>query len=127
MRKTTHDEAGDSLVEILITLVIVGIVAGALLATYATATSGAQVQRDLVTADTVLRDFAEHTKVAVQGCTGGGTYVVDFTPASSKFTVTPAPGTQASCPPPTTPETVDLAVHTEGGLTKRLDIVVRTP
>src|SRR5439155_12429460 len=77
-----RDEAGMSLVEIVIAIVILGAVVSALLAALATAAISSKSHRDLVTADAVLRDYAESTKSAVRAsCTSAGaTYSVTYLP-----------------------------------------------
>ncbi|MET1003368.1 MAG: hypothetical protein ABWZ15_16285, partial [Acidimicrobiia bacterium] len=67
-----RDETGDTLLEIILAIVIIGLEVGAIFATYATQGSGSTAHRTLVTADGVLRGYAEATKSAVRAqCTGG--------------------------------------------------------
>ena len=61
-----RDETGDTLLEIILAIVIIGLVVGAFFATYATQGSGSTAHRTLVTADGVLRGYAEATKSAVR-------------------------------------------------------------
>lgn len=124
-----RDEAGDTLVEICITLVIIGLVVGAFLATYATASTASKAHRDLVTADAVLRDYAEATKNAVRSCTGGGSYTMTYPrPLPAKFiAISPPSGTVRSCPAVLSVQQVDLTVTMPNTKVKKLSIDVRTP
>ncbi len=56
------DEAGDSLVEIVLALVIIGVVIGAFVATFSTGATASSTHRKIVTADVVLRNYAEQIK-----------------------------------------------------------------
>ena len=58
-------QAGETLVEILVALVIIGLIVSAYLATYSTGALASKAHRDLVTADGVLRNYAESVKDAV--------------------------------------------------------------
>lgn len=129
---TLHrDERGETLVEICIALVIIGAVIGAFFAAMTTSATASKSHRDLVTADAVLRDYAEATKTAVRSACGSGaaTYTVSYT-APANFSVNPLVG--QACPPTTgapaamAPQ-VDLTVTLPNGLPKTLSINVRTP
>jgi type II secretory pathway pseudopilin PulG len=125
-----RDERGETLVEICIALVIIGAVLSAFFAALATATTASKSQRDLVTADAVLRDYAEATKAAVRlSCASGGTYTVAYAPPSG-FSVNalagqPCPVTTGS-PDAMAPQ-VDFTVSMPNGSTKPLSINVRAP
>jgi Tfp pilus assembly protein PilV len=121
-----RDEAGMSLVEIVIAIVILGAVVSALLAALATAAISTKSHRDLVTADAVLRDYAEATKSAVRSsCTSAGaTYSVTYSPPNG-FTTNSLTG--QSCPATTTMQLVHLTVTLPNVSTKSLDIDVRSP
>lgn len=134
--KRKRNEEGDTLVEVIISLVIVSVVVGAFLAVYSTATSGTAAQRDLVTADAILRDFAEATKNAVETCTVGPTYSVNYSESDTTpdirwtappSSLSPVPGVARNCPPTTAVEQIDLSVDTPNGVPKHLSIAVRTP
>jgi type II secretory pathway pseudopilin PulG len=128
VNESKRDEAGDSLIEILVSIIVIGILVGALLSAYATASLGSKSGRDLVTADAVLRDYAERTKAAVRtSCPSGSTYTVTYS-APSGFTPLPTPGSSRPCPASaTTVLPVDLSVTMPNGNTKALSIIVRTP
>ena len=124
-----RDERGDTLLEIVISLVLIGLVVGAYFAVYTTASGGSTTQRNVITADGVLRSYAEATKAAArEQCKTQSTYsVTSYTPPS-KFTVNAL--TNQTCPAPTAGDIAsNPPVHlqvTFGSLTRSLDIVVRT-
>jgi type II secretory pathway pseudopilin PulG len=148
MTSRRHHEAGDTLVEILIAIVLIGIVASGSFFAISVGATSSKAQRDFVVADTVLRGAAEATKAVVRSAcaNGGATYSVAFSslPApdptqtwhqyyeiSRHFTL-PADLTNQSCPPMTglpaaTTPTVPLSVTLPSGTQKLLKIVVRTP
>jgi hypothetical protein len=121
-----RNEAGDTLVEICIALVIMGAVVGAYFAASATASTASKTSRDLATADTVLRDYAEAAKTAVRSSctTSGASYTVSYTPPTG-FTVNDL-GSQ-SCPSVTQTESLQLTVTLPNGTTKSLSLDVRSP
>jgi type II secretory pathway pseudopilin PulG len=118
------NEGGETLVEILISIVIIGLVAGAIFATYATSATAAKSQRDFVTADAELRDYAESVQAAAQTCTAGAVFNV---PAPT----TPYPATSnapATCPDTSTVVRVDLTVTpTNRTPPQTLTTYLRTP
>jgi type II secretory pathway pseudopilin PulG len=125
-----RDERGDTLLEVVISLVLIGLVVGAYFATYQTTSGNSTTQRNLVTADGVLRSYAEATKAAArEQCATQPTYsVTSYTPPTG-YTVNPL--TNQTCPSPTAGDSasnppVHLQVTLAGGLTKSFDIVVRT-
>lgn len=60
------NEVGDTLIEILLAILVIGIGATALLAGFGTAIGASAEHRSLATIDTVLKSFAETTKFQVQ-------------------------------------------------------------
>lgn len=117
-----RDETGASLVEIVIAIVLLGVVVSALMAGLTTAARSSKSHRDLTTADTVMRSYAEATKEAVRSqCNGAATYTVAHTPAPG-FT---ASGASGNCPSPSSPETLTLMVNGPNGSTT-MQIVVRS-
>jgi type II secretory pathway pseudopilin PulG len=116
-----RNEVGETLVEIVLTIVIIGLAVAALLAGLGTAASASKSHRDLATADVVMRDYAEATKTAVRGCTSAGTYTVTYAPPA--FTVS---GAGTTCPSTSAAEMRTLQV-TWSGHTKTMQIMVRTP
>ena len=126
-RRNRREQRGTTLVEIVIALVILGGLVSTLLAALATASQGSKAHRDLVTADAVLRDYAEAAKSAVKascaGAGGTGSYTVSYTPPSG-FTVNSL-GT-LSCPAVTSVSQLDLSVTLPNGVVRHLSIVVRS-
>jgi len=118
------NEGGETLVEILISVVIIGLVAGAIFATYATSATAAKSQRDFVTADAELRNFAEVVQAAAQECVAGNA----FTPSAP---TTPYPATSdapGTCPDPDTVVPIHLTVTPLNGTPPQiLTTYLRTP
>jgi prepilin-type N-terminal cleavage/methylation domain-containing protein len=127
------DERGDTLLEVLIALVIIGLVVGAFFASFTTASAASTQQRNLVTADGILRNYAEAVKTAVRdSCNNFATYTPAYTSPDATFVLSPDPTTPQTCPPVSGPlaqqvPTVHLSVTLPSGTTKSLDIAVRTP
>jgi type II secretory pathway pseudopilin PulG len=132
MRSRRNDERGDTLLEVVLALIIISVVVGAFFASFTTASSASTKQRDLVTADGVLRNYAEAMKTAVRdSCNNFATYTPAYSPPVG-FTVSPDPTAPETCPTVTGPlaqqvPTIHLSVTLPGGTTKSLDIAVRTP
>jgi Tfp pilus assembly protein PilV len=126
MRNRQRDQRGETLVEICISLVLIGAIVSGFFAAYSTSVNASTSHRDLVTADTVLRDYAEVTKAAVRtDCTtAGATYDVSYAPPSG-FSVNDLTG--QACPSTGSTAQVDLTVTMPNGHTKTLSIAVRTP
>ena len=132
--RRTRDERGDSLVEIVMSIVLIGLVVGAFFATFSTGATGSSAQRDLATADAVLRDYAESIKAAVAdqttgcGATNPTTFIVDYTPPAG-FQVDSAPRVDVAqpCPPKTDVRIETLTVTMPNKRQNTLEIGVRTP
>src|SRR5438132_8789326 len=94
-----RSESGETLLEIIMALVIIGLVVSAYFATYSTSALGSTSHRDLVTADGLLRRYAETIKGAVRhDCASSTTYTTTTsTTIPANFLVTVNPVTQ-SCP-----------------------------
>jgi type II secretory pathway pseudopilin PulG len=118
------------LVEILISIVIIGAVVSAVFYSYATATKASKSQRDLVTADAVLRQYGETIQAGVQhDCVNGAT-TYTTTPVSlpatfSAPTISPA---GQNCPSSSalTPVTINLTLP-NGATHKQLVMELRSP
>ena len=122
-------EAGETLVEILISVVIVGLVMGAIFATYATAATASKDGRDFATVDAVLRNYAEAAKQATNAtCTssnaGSPLNVIYVPPGGFKVSAPPA---ELICPPLKSVGQLDISATTPGGATHSLVVDVRTP
>src|SRR6476619_4323882 len=121
------NEAGDTLIEIVVALVLVGLVVSAFFATYSTSSTGSTSHRDLVTADAALRNYAEAIKTAVRtSCKDDPTYTPGYVPPAG-FVMSPDPAAPQPCPPVTGPMSqqvpqVDLSVTLPNGTTKTLSM-----
>lgn len=144
MHRRKHDEAGDTLIEIVIAIVIIGLVVSTVLATYSTQSSGSITQRRLVTADGILRSYAESIKSAVRAdCGDPSRTTYRFTPPAETdgYVVSTSPNiaaTNNACPPKdnTQPIVISVSMRSEKEdgsgnrpftLTRDLSIAVRTP
>jgi Tfp pilus assembly protein PilV len=121
-----HSDRGDTLLEILLTVVISAITVGALVAALATTGTAGQAQRNSVSADAVMRNYAEAIKAAARGCTEGAPFAVPFTAPGFDVATTPP---SVVCPPPTATQKLDLSVTAKGAsaVTQTMSIKIRTP
>jgi prepilin-type N-terminal cleavage/methylation domain-containing protein len=139
-------ERGDTLVEILLTIVVIGIVASSAFYAISVGATNSRSHREFVTADHVLRNAAEETKAAVRAsCTSAGaTYSVAYStlpapdPAQDwhqyyevdrNFTL-PADAVNRACPTSSGADaspTVTLSVTLPSGTQESLSVVVRAP
>jgi type II secretory pathway pseudopilin PulG len=118
-------DGGETLIEILLTIVIVGLTITALISSLATAGNAGNVQRISVEADVVMRNYAEATKAAAQkDCVlGAASYnVVYAEPTGFKVA-----GAGNACPSTTTHQKLTLTVTGPTGLEAKMDVKVRTP
>jgi hypothetical protein len=126
----TRNERGESLIEILVSIVVMGLVVSALLYASITTRNATKLHRDLVSADTTLRYHAEATKAAVRVDCGGSTPstydVTTSTIANFPVTITPSSG---PCPSPTAtpPATVAITVTTPSQQPKTLNVAIQSP
>ena len=118
-------DVGETLIEVVLTVVIIGISVTALLSGLATAASAGNSQRISVMTDDVMRNYAEVTKAAARGCVVGGIYSVAFA-APKGFTVSTSPA-DTKCPDVTSTKLLTLTVKGPTGIAKQLQIRVRTP
>ncbi|MGZ6949652.1 MAG: type IV pilus modification PilV family protein [Ilumatobacteraceae bacterium] len=120
-------DIGETLIEVLLTIVIISVTITALVASLATAANAGTAQRNSVRIDVVLRSYAEATKSAVQGCVVGGTYTVTYQPPAG-FTAGGVPAGSA-CPPitGTQPPPLQLTVTGPSGSHATMQLRVRTP
>jgi hypothetical protein len=111
MRTFRRSEAGETLLEIIMALVVIGLVVSAYFATFSTQSSGSTAQRNLVTADGLLRDAAEGTKSAVRmDCGSSTTFTTTTVSLPTDFGIA---SSTDQCPTnPETPSPVDIAVGT---------------
>ena len=128
MTSHRHHEAGDTLIEILITIVVIGITALASFYAISVGATTSKSQHDYVLADTVLRNYAEAAKQAARNlpCTSanaGTSFTPAYTPPAG-FTVAGAPLT---CPSINGVTPVVITATLPDGTTKVLSVDVRTP
>ena len=100
-------ESGETLLEIIMALVIIGLIVSAYFATFSTQGSGTAAQRNLVTADGLLRDSAEATKSAVRTDCANSTTFTTTTTSLPGFSVASSTN---QCPSATATVQVDIAV-----------------
>jgi type II secretory pathway pseudopilin PulG len=84
VQKPTDSERGDTLVEVLIALLVIGLTATALLAGFATSISASTEHRNLATLDTVLKSYVESATYQLQ--------------QQQNFLFVPNPPTSEVCP-----------------------------
>lgn len=129
-------DSGETLIEIVMAVVIVGITFTALLASLATAGNAGNAQRNSVQADMILRNSAEATKAAAKLCVAGGTYSVStpslpagFSQSVAVVGIVGSAGVVAagSCPPVSTPQLLTLKVIGPFGVQSTMQIKVNTP
>ena len=120
-----QNQRGDSLIEIIFAIVVIGLVVSAIVGAITTSENGTSSHRELVTADAVLRNYAETVKSAVRStCTSAGaTWSATYSEAG--YPVNSLAG--QPCPAVTTTATATLQVSTPSGVTKSMTIAVRTP
>jgi Tfp pilus assembly protein PilV len=78
-------ESGDTLIEVLIALVVIGLTVTALLGAFATAISASAEDRNLATIDTLLQSFAETATYQIQLQPNPS-----FAPCSASYTLSPS-------------------------------------
>lgn len=86
MRTRLASEAGTSLAEVLVTVVIMGIAFATILGSMTTSIFASDTHRKMATGETAIRSFAESVKSAAYipvppaACTATGPYTVTYTP-----------------------------------------------
>jgi hypothetical protein len=118
-------DVGETLIEILLTVFLTGLTITALLSSMATAGNAGNVQRSSVQMDVLMRNYAEATKAAVEGCVTGGTFTVVLPPVPVGFAL-PSP-VSVPCPVVTAPVKLNLTVTGPLGLTETMPLWIRTP
>jgi prepilin-type N-terminal cleavage/methylation domain-containing protein len=127
-----RSDRGDTLIEVLLAIVIIGVVFSAFFFAMSTGSKASAAQRDFVTADALLRNYAEAAKSAVRAdCPTSTTYTTTTTSVPTGFTLTNTAGfvgTDGTCPTDTSSvQKAALTVTLPNGATKSLEIDVRTP
>lgn len=124
-RRAQGVDRGDTLIEILLSVMIVSITVTSLVSSLATAGNAGNVQRQSVVADTVLRNYAEAIKSGVRSCTSGGKYTVKYqAPDGYVLSVEPE---AVKCPDPASTQVMSIVVTTPFGANQSMQIRVRTP
>src|SRR5262245_58765397 len=82
-------DRGETLVEVLIAIVLIGVISSAYFVTASTQTRASSLNKELVQADAVARSYAELSKAAVRnGCTAGAPLTIDTSSFPSGYTAT---------------------------------------
>lgn len=121
--KRVRTDIGETLIEIVFTIVIIGLTVTALLSSLATAGNAGNAQRTSVQGDYVLRNYASATKAATQSCVAGAGYSLSYTPNA----LYPVSGAGSVCPPTSAPQSLTLTVTGPRGYTDSVVVMVRTP
>lgn len=122
------------------TMVIITITVTALISALASTTASAKSHRDIVVADSAIRNAAEAVKLAATGCQTGGSVITAFVwPTGFTHTVI-VDGTTLldnsgatsdtialTCPPGATTSLVKVVVSTPAGTNDSTELRVRTP
>jgi type II secretory pathway pseudopilin PulG len=132
---TNTRDRGESLIEVVLTIVIVSVAVTALVASLASASRSSTTQRRVQITDVVLRGYAEAAKLATASCTAGQSYSISFSPPNgytadySAFGAdqSPDPSKKGVCPAVDTVQILELAVTQPEGITHTMKIAVRTP
>jgi type II secretory pathway pseudopilin PulG len=128
-------DSGETLIEILVTVVLVGLTFSALFAALASAGNAGNDHRGSVEADIVMRNFAEATKAAAKACAPGATYTVPYEPEGYVLTLSEAqpgtgggtrPGVARPCPPVGAPQLLTLTVTDSAGTSDTMQLKVGT-
>jgi prepilin-type N-terminal cleavage/methylation domain-containing protein len=127
-----YNDRGDTLIEILMAVVLIGVIFSAFVIALETNSTASTTHRNLVTADALLRDYAEGAKAAARTqCPTSTTYTTTTTSLPTGFSVANGngfTGTTGQCPTgPATVQEADFTVTLPGGTKRTLAIDVRTP
>ena len=120
-----HHDEGESLLEVIMTIVITGLTITALVSSLANTAAAGNAQRRSVTSDAVLRNFAEAVKDATSTCAAGATYTIDYQ-APPTYTVTLQPSDQM-CPAAAVAQLLLITASDAAGSRSEMQIKVRTP
>ena len=125
-------DRGESLIEVVITILIISVAVVALIASLASASRSSIAHRRAQDTDVVLRDFAEAVKLATATCTPSATYTVSYTPPSGYTLGGEADdglfdGQSGTCPATTSVQLVTVSVTYTGTAANTIQFAVRTP
>lgn len=121
----TMRDRGETLVEIVITILIIGIAVTALVSGLASSAAAGGAHRLNVSSDTTMRNYAEATKAAAQSCIAGAAFTAEYTPPTG-FQVATSPA-NARCPLVAQATLLTLTVTGPSGVRQTMEIKVRTP
>jgi type II secretory pathway pseudopilin PulG len=123
-------DIGETLVEVMLAIVIIGLTVTGLLSGLATAGNAGNVQRISVQADTYMRNYADAIKAAAaQQCVDGkAKFTVSYQPpVESKFEVLGAAVNECPSIDAKTLQLTKLTVVGPRGFQDHMEIKVRTP
>ena len=126
---TRREDVGETLVEVMLTIVIIGLTITALLSSLATVGNAGNSQRIGVQGDVVMRNYADAAKAAADDCVAGAALVVTYpavqAPLPTGFSL--PTGASGTCPAAGTTSKLTLVVVGPRGFRDTMDIKVRTP
>jgi type II secretory pathway pseudopilin PulG len=124
------NQLGETLVEVLIAIVLIGAISSAYFLTASTQTRASSLNKELVQADAISRSYAELAKATVRSsCSPGNNFAVDISdttafPPTFQIVTNPSP---LPCPTTTTPQEIDLTLTTPSKDTTHLSFEVLAP
>jgi len=130
MQPHRRSEAGETLIEVLVSILLLGAISAAYFFAFIAQTKASTSNKSLVTADSVTRQYAEYAKSAVRNqcnkTNAGSTVVVGYTsPNNYGVSTTPSPIT---CPDLSTAQPpVKITVTGPQTIKEVLYIQLRTP
>ncbi len=121
---TRHDR-GETLIELVLTVVIISVAVTALVSGLATAANAAGAQRESVLADTTLRNLAEAAKAEVRVCVPGDDFRLDQ-PLPDRWSSATTPD-RPLCPALGDTMRLTFTVRSPAGHEWPMDVIVRSP
>jgi hypothetical protein len=140
-KERSNSEAGDTLVELLVSIVVIGLTSIALLGTFATTITASTEHRTLASSDSLLKSFVEYATYQIQ--MQGGNFSTSCTPYTLSppytipagytgytvgFTGSVLSADGSPCVPGSTaPQRLTAQVQSPSGATQHIDFVVADP